>query len=147
MFQDLTGTNSVYTSMPCSDVPKSQTLRRFLSRWDWQSPTKSQSSLPVRSDSSYVSLQGRRFGAKQLIPVRKTFPVPFCPSQTQSRNTNIQHAWRMETAPRLLTLVHLTGSQRLFLFHNIQTRSRLFTRVKLSPPFGPPIPPRVRTDS
>lgn len=124
MFQDLTGTNSVYTSMPCSDVPKSQTLRRSLSRWGWKSPTKPQSSIPIRSDSSYVSiqssLQGRRFGAKQLIPVRKTlFPVPFCPSQTQTRNTNIQHAWCMETALRLLTLVRLTGSQGLLLFHRL----------------------------
>lgn len=119
MFQDFTGTNSVYTSMPCSDVPKSQTLRRILSRWGWQSPTKPQSFLPIRNDSSCVSIQsslrGRRFGAKQLIPVRKTlFPVPFCPSQTQTRNTNIQHACRMETALRLLTLFRLTGSQPLF---------------------------------
>lgn len=51
MFQDFTGPNSVYTSMPRSDVPKSERLRRILSRWGWKSPTKPQSPLTIRATS------------------------------------------------------------------------------------------------
>lgn len=151
MFQDSTGTNSVYTSVPSSDVPKSETLRRIQSRWGWQSPTKPQSSLPIRNDSSYVSiqssLQGRRFGAKQLIPVRKTlFPVR--PSQTQTlkhkHTTCVAHGNCFEAAD-FISPHRISGL--CVYFHNVQTISRLFTRVKLSPHFGPLIPPRVRTDS
>lgn len=79
--------------------------------------------------SGATSLRGRRFGAKQLIPARKTlFPVPFRPSQTQTRNANTQHARCMETTRGLPTLFRLPGSQAAASIFTISKQCIIFSQ-------------------